>query len=112
MSSGSEQERLQEEIEHLRGELGETVEALVHKVDVPSRARERASDLKDEATQRAGALKDEALERGEAVKDRAADVLERSCEQVSRVPANRGAMLAGAGIALTVLAVIVRRARS
>jgi ElaB/YqjD/DUF883 family membrane-anchored ribosome-binding protein len=112
MSSGSEQERLQEEIEQVRGDLGETVEALVHKVDVPSRARERANELKDEATQRAAEVKDEAVERGSAMKDRAVEVIEQSREQVSRVPANRWAMLAGAGAALALLAMIVRRVRS
>lgn len=111
MSSGSEQQRLRQEIEEVRGELGETVEALVHKADVPSRARERADELKEEATQRANELKDEAVERGSAAKDRAMEVIERSREQAAKVPANRWAMLVGASIALSVLAVIVRRVR-
>ena len=47
-----EEQQLQEEIEELRGELGETVEALVHKADVPARAKERGAELTERAVDR------------------------------------------------------------
>ncbi|HEX2264492.1 MAG TPA: DUF3618 domain-containing protein, partial [Pseudonocardiaceae bacterium] len=59
MSGRSEQE-LQEEIQELRGELGETVQALAHKADVPARAKQRGNELKEEAIGRSV----EAIERG------------------------------------------------
>jgi hypothetical protein len=56
MSSNKRQqlheERLQEEIEELRGDLGETVEALAYKANVPARAKERGTAVKEEAIQR------------------------------------------------------------
>ncbi|MGH4015997.1 MAG: DUF3618 domain-containing protein [Pseudonocardiaceae bacterium] len=118
--SSSEQERLQDEIEELRGELGETVEALVHKADVPARVKERGSELRDQAVERGIELRDQAVERGTELRDRAAqrgmelrdravDGAERARAVVSRTPTDRWAMLAGAGAALITLAVIVRR---
>jgi hypothetical protein len=41
----SSKQKLREEIEHLRGNLGGTVEAWVHKTDLPARAKERANDV-------------------------------------------------------------------
>ncbi|MFD9702055.1 DUF3618 domain-containing protein [Lentzea sp. NPDC059081] len=37
-------EQLQRDVERTRRELGETVEALAHKVDVPSRVKEQAHE--------------------------------------------------------------------
>ena len=51
-----EEEQLQREIEELRSDLGETVEALVHKADLPARAKERGSELADTARERGGEL--------------------------------------------------------
>ncbi|HEU0090062.1 MAG TPA: DUF3618 domain-containing protein [Pseudonocardiaceae bacterium] len=73
----SEQERLQGEIEDLRGELGQTVEALVHKVDVPARAKERVDELKDEVVARGSELRDQAVDRGSELRDQA---VERAAE--------------------------------
>ncbi|RAS65751.1 uncharacterized protein DUF3618 [Lentzea atacamensis] len=39
-------EELQRDVERTRRELGETVEALAHKADVPGRVKERARDTK------------------------------------------------------------------
>lgn len=112
MSSGNEQERLQEEIDELRVELGETVEALVHKIDVPARAKERASELTDEAKERVSEITHEAVERGNAVKDRATEVIGQARVKAGQVPGTRWAMLASIGAALISLAVIIRRVRS
>ena len=39
-------EQLQRDVERTRRELGETVEALAHKADVPGRVKERAHETK------------------------------------------------------------------
>jgi ElaB/YqjD/DUF883 family membrane-anchored ribosome-binding protein len=138
MSSSEQQrlqeERLQEEIEELRGDLGETVDALVHKVDLPARARERSHEVTEEAIERGIELQQQAVERGSELsgrviewcnevkaqvvgsgselRDRAFDVAERARESVSQTPSDRWAKLAGAGLVLLAMTVIVRRVRA
>lgn len=137
MSSSKQQrlqeERLQEEIEELRGDLGETVEALVHKVDLPARAKERGNEVKEQAIERGVELHQQAVQHGSELSgrviewcnkaktqvvgcgsellDRGADVAERARESVSQTPTDRWAKLAGAGLALLAMTVIVRRIR-
>ena len=48
---GDDPERLRAEIERTREHLGETVEQLAAKMDVPGRARAKASDLAGQLTQ-------------------------------------------------------------
>ncbi len=161
--SSSEQQRLEREIEELRGELGETVEALVHKVDVPARAKERGNELaeqalergielqqqavtrgsellergnevkdqvtargnelkdqvtargnelKDQVTARGNELKDQVTARGSELRDGAIGAVERAREAISQTPTDRWAKLAGAGLALIILAIMVRRVRA
>ncbi len=68
MNSGErqrlEEEQLKEEIVELRGELGETVEALVHKADLPARAKERGAELTERAVDRGAELTERAVDRG------------------------------------------------
>ncbi|MGI5506161.1 DUF3618 domain-containing protein [Lentzea sp. CA-135723] len=45
-----EKKQLQAEVERARRELGETVEALAHKVDVPARVKEQAQETKLKVT--------------------------------------------------------------
>lgn len=45
-------EELREQIEHTRQELGETVEALVAKVDVKAQAKEKLAEVKTAAAER------------------------------------------------------------
>ena len=47
----SDEDKLRTEIEHTREELGETVEALTHKVDVPARVRRRRAELGEQVRQ-------------------------------------------------------------
>ena len=60
-----EEEQLQREIEELRSDLGETVEALVHKADVPARAKERGSELAERAIDRGTEITELARDRGQ-----------------------------------------------
>lgn len=85
MSGRSEQE-LQKEIGELRGELGETVQALVHKADVPARAKQRGTELKEEAIERGSELGYQVLERGSELRDQ---VVERSNQWKDRVAGRR-----------------------
>ena len=117
----------------LRSDLGETVEALVHKADLPARAKERGNELKEEAIERGielqeqvvdrsielggrviergSELKTQVTERGSELRDRAIDAAERIREVVSQTPMDRWAKLAAAGVALITLMIIVRRVR-
>ncbi|MFD4671237.1 DUF3618 domain-containing protein [Lentzea sp. NPDC058450] len=45
-----EKKQLQAEVERARRELGETVEALAHKVDVPARVKEQAQETRLKVT--------------------------------------------------------------
>ncbi|HEY0641609.1 MAG TPA: DUF3618 domain-containing protein [Pseudonocardiaceae bacterium] len=49
MERTTEQERLTEEIERTRAELGRTVHALTEKADVPARVRRRGGELAGQA---------------------------------------------------------------
>jgi hypothetical protein len=124
-----EEERLQAEIVGLRSDLGETVEALVHKADLPARAKERGNELKAEAIElqeqvvdrtvelsgraieRGNEWKAQVVEHGSELRGRAIDAAERTREAVSQTPTDRWAKLAAAGIALVTVLVIVRRVR-
>lgn len=68
-----QEEQLQEEIEVLRGELGETVEALVHKADVPARVKKRGDEWKEEALERGIELHQQAVEGGSALAKQAVE---------------------------------------
>jgi len=103
--SSSERQRLQEdqlkeEIVELRGELGDTVEALVHKADLPARAKERGAELTERAVDRAAELRDQAV-----------IAAERAREVAYQTPPDRWIKLASAGLALVALVIIVRRIR-
>ncbi|MGH3697581.1 MAG: DUF3618 domain-containing protein [Pseudonocardiaceae bacterium] len=136
--SGSDRQRLQEkqlkaEIEELRGDLGETVEALARKADVPARVKERGAELTERAVDRGVELHQQAVARGDAlsaraiewcngvrarasergseVRDQAVSATERARGALSQTPPNRWATLACAGLALAVVLVLVRRVR-
>lgn len=140
MSSKRQQlheERLQEEIEELRSDLGETVEALTHKADVPARVKERGTAVKEDAIERGLALSQQAVERGSELSERvlewyndaqtrlAAGSSELVAQTVrtaqwARAVARRASAdqrvkltgaLAAAGAGLLVMAVIVRKVR-
>ncbi|AEV83352.1 laminin subunit alpha-2 [Actinoplanes sp. SE50] len=86
-SSGAprDADELRNEIEQTRAEMGETVEALVAKVDVPGRVKsaaadkvahvkESAAELKDSAAEKAAHVKDAAIGAAGQIKDKAAKV--------------------------------------
>src|SRR5262249_28902879 len=80
--NGSERQRLQEEqlkdeIDELRGELGETVESLVHKADIPARAKERGADLAEQALDRGVEVHQQMVKRGGEIGAQARDLYDK-----------------------------------
>jgi hypothetical protein len=51
MTTSSREEEIRQDIERTREQLGDTVEALAHKVDVPARAKETVHVKAEEVTQ-------------------------------------------------------------
>jgi hypothetical protein len=51
---GEGTDEIRREIEHTRGEMGVTVDAIAHKLDVPERARERLRLVAEQTEERAG----------------------------------------------------------
>ncbi|MGH3786915.1 MAG: DUF3618 domain-containing protein [Pseudonocardiaceae bacterium] len=47
MTTLAREDELRHDIEHTREQLGDTVEALVHRVDVPARVKNKAQDVKE-----------------------------------------------------------------
>lgn len=89
MTESNEETKLRREIEQVRGEMGETVEALAHKANVPA----RAAEFKDDVVARGVELKDEALERGAEFENRVRGTL-------ARTGSGRWVAAAGAGLAV------------
>ena len=65
-----DKKQLQEEVERTRRELGETVEALAHKVDVPGRVKEQAHETVER-------VKGQAQETAERVREQAQETVVR-----------------------------------
>jgi phosphate starvation-inducible protein PhoH len=117
--SSTEEQRRQKHIEELRGELGETVAALAHKVDVPARAKQRGQQFQQQAAERCVELlersqewKQRLIQRGSVLRERALDASRRARHAANRSPKPRWATLASGGIAAIILIVIIRRVRA
>jgi hypothetical protein len=57
---GDPRDKLQQEIDTTREQLGDTVEALAHKVNVPARAKETVNDAVQTVQAKAGQLTEDA----------------------------------------------------
>ena len=57
---GAKPEDIEKDIERTRADLGDTVEALQHKLDVRSQARERMATMRDQAGSMATSVKAQA----------------------------------------------------
>ncbi|GAA1339622.1 DUF3618 domain-containing protein [Saccharothrix algeriensis] len=80
---------LRADIEKTRGELGDTVEALVHKVDVPTRVKETAHEsveqVKEGAAAVAGRVNSAAVVAAEKAQETAAKAQETAVKVTSQV---------------------------
>ncbi|MBC6446200.1 DUF3618 domain-containing protein [Actinokineospora xionganensis] len=76
---------LREDIQRVRGDLAETVDALVAKTEVRRRAEEKAHDVKDRAVHKAHELKERAAEKAHEVKEKAQEVKQRADSRAHEV---------------------------
>lgn len=71
MTTSSREEEIRQDIERTREQLGDTVEALAHKIDVPARVKETMHVKAEEVTQHV-------LESTGAVQSKVAEVSQRA----------------------------------
>lgn len=93
---------LMEDINRTRAELGDTVEALVAKVDVKAQAKQRAAEVSSQAKQRAADVSSQAKEKLQTMKQelagRASQLTGKTGQTRQAAAANRKTVL-GAGTA-------------
>lgn len=104
-----EAERLQSEIENLRDELGETVDALADKADVKARAEEKVTEARAKAMQVGRSATAAAAQTGERLRNVAQERVPMAAELVERRPRQTG--LAVAAVLAVVVAVLLMRRR-
>lgn len=106
---GREPERIREEIERTRAEMGETVAAVADKADVRKQAQAKADQLKEQAAARAKEAKSTATakvqELGEKAKQAAPDSGGEGIQQAQQVARENPVPLALAGAFLAGLVV-------
>jgi hypothetical protein len=82
MTTSSREEEIRQDIVRTREQLGDTVEALAHKVDVPARVKETVQVKTEEVKQQAQATAEEVtqqvLEGAEALHTKAAEVVQHA----------------------------------
>jgi ElaB/YqjD/DUF883 family membrane-anchored ribosome-binding protein len=103
-----EAERLQSEIENLRDELGETVDALANKADVKARAEEKMTEARAKAVQVGRSATTAAVQTGDRLRHVAQERVPMATELVERRPGQAGLVVA-AVLALVVAVLMMRR---
>ncbi|MFC8042915.1 DUF3618 domain-containing protein [Nocardia sp. NPDC057353] len=73
LSPETEKELVAADRDRAREELGQAVEELTHKLDVPARASEKAQEVKDNAVAAANGAKDRVTDSAQQAKERAAE---------------------------------------
>jgi hypothetical protein len=127
MSASSREEEIRKDIERTRAQLGHTVEALAHKVDVPARVKDKMHDTKETVQVKAEVVTQQVLERTAALQAKASEVTQQAerliHETLEKLPppvaarieplvvAARQQPLAAAAIAVGVLLVLRRLLR-
>jgi hypothetical protein len=103
-------DELQADIEATRAELGETVEALSAKADIPGRAKQKVADTQATVTEKATHAKDAVAEKTHAAQSAARDAV--TDDTGSLKPAvKRGLPVAAVVAGLVVIGVLVWRRR-
>lgn len=103
-STSSDPAELQRDIEEIRGELADTVDALAAKVDVKSRAQNKAEDLKTQATDKAREVRARAMAKAPQLTEAA----QQKAHQAQRVVQDKPGAAAGAALAV-LLGLLIRR---
>jgi ElaB/YqjD/DUF883 family membrane-anchored ribosome-binding protein len=105
MSAPNDPVQLQQDIDRVRGELADTVNALAAKADVKSRARDTVQQLKAQVSQKAGDVRDQALAKAPQL----AGAVQQRAERAQRVVQDQTGVAVGA--ALAVFGLLVLRGR-
>ncbi|HEU0086782.1 MAG TPA: DUF3618 domain-containing protein [Pseudonocardiaceae bacterium] len=101
-SASSEQAELRQDIEQVRGELADTVNALADKADVKGRAQDKAQELKTQAIQTTQQVRAQA---SEVAQHLAGAAQQKAHQVIQEKPA------AAAGAVLAVLGLLILRRR-
>jgi hypothetical protein len=82
--------KIREDIRQTRQQLGDTVEALAHKADVPARTKEKANEVLDTTKAKAAVAKEAVMAKAdqamEAAQVKAAEVSEQAQQAVDKLP--------------------------
>jgi uncharacterized protein (TIGR03382 family) len=104
-STSSDPAAVRRDIEEVRGELTNTVDALAAKADVKSRAQDKVQELKARSTHKARDVRAQAMAKAPQLTKTA----QQKVQQAQRVV--QGKPGAAVGAALAVLALLIRRRR-
>src|SRR5947209_6626900 len=74
---------IEDDIEHTREELGQTVAALTAKLDVKGQARQKAADTKDRLADKTRETKDVVLDKTQTVRSKSADLTSSAVDAVT-----------------------------
>ncbi|MDQ4010144.1 MAG: DUF3618 domain-containing protein [Actinomycetota bacterium] len=74
MTSSSREDEIRQNIERTREQLGDTVEALAHKADVPARVKDKVHDTKETAQVKAEEVIQQVLEGTEPLQAKAGEM--------------------------------------
>lgn len=107
-------DELRVDLSRLRTELGETVEALVDRLDVPARVQGKAREVTDRAKETAAQVVDQAQQKAQLAQQKAQEaghLVAQKVPDVVRERSGRTAALAGVVVlvGLLVAGVLVRR---
>jgi hypothetical protein len=78
MTASSREDEIRQDIERTREQLGETVEALAHKADVPARVKDKVHDPKETVQVKAEEVTQQVLEGTETLQAKAAEMARRA----------------------------------
>ncbi len=78
MTTSLREEQIRQDIERHREQLGHTVEALAHKVDVPARVRDKVHDTKETVQVKAEELTQQVLQGAVTLQAKASEVVQHA----------------------------------
>lgn len=110
---------IREDIERTRRDLGDTVEALAHKADVPARAKEKANEVLDTTKTKAEQAMHVAQVKAAELSEQAQQAIDKlpppAAQRAKRVMAaaqqRPGAFVVGAIVSIALVRRVVRRRR-
>jgi len=106
-SGSSDPAELRRDIEQVRGELAETVDALADKVDIKSRAQDKAQTIKAQATEKADELRAQATARAPQL----TETVQQKAQQAQRMIQDKPGVARGVALAVLGLLILRRRRR-